>query len=212
MVQQASVTLGQSLIQQQSLPSADPAAQRGSQVTRQHELEAAVLSSPHLCFWAQSMLKQCDRRSSETSTDNSIRDSSWGVKGKYPCEKVSLPQWKGCCVWWWRVDEHLLKSVEQLIVVCRAAIMIIDNQLVSSHSFPSVSVNWIPAWQCLILIPNCIYTLSNCKHKSATVPLPTNSEISDQRALVWDQLSEPPGSPAMYPDQSHTCLWAIAWR
>lgn len=55
------------------------------------------------------------------------------------------------------------------------------------------------AWQCAILILNCIYSLSNCRHKPAIFSLPTNLEISDERALVWVQLSEPPGSSPTSP-------------
>lgn len=58
MVQQClAVTLGQSLTEQQSWPSTDTAAQRGSQVTRQCALEAALLSSPHLWFLSTAHVK-----------------------------------------------------------------------------------------------------------------------------------------------------------
>lgn len=68
------------------------------------------------------------------------------------------------------------------------------------------------AWQCAILMLNCIYSLSNCRRKPAIFSLPTDLEISDERAPVWVQLSEPPGSSPTFPRQDNAHLWSVAWR
>lgn len=47
-----------------------------------------------------------------------------------------------------------------------------------------------------------MYSLSNCRHKSAIFSLPTNLGISDEGAFVCIQLSEPRGSSPMFPGQN----------